>query len=171
MSDKHTQLKESLIRYLGLNKKPYNIFYAKVRSVQDYTCGIEVSDIELSGVSLCATINESKNNLIIKPKIGSDVLVADLSGGEFRTLVVIQYTEVESISLNGGKLGGLIKIQELTDKINELVDWCKNHTHSNASFTGTISNAPATGTLTIPKSMNPLNELNKADYEDTKILH
>lgn len=166
MSDKHTQLKESLIRYLGLNKKPYNIFFAKVRSVQDYTCGIEVSDIEITGVSLCATINESKNNLIIKPKIGSDVLVADLSGGEFRTLVVIQYTEVESISLNGGKLGGLINIEELTDKINKLIDAFNNHTHL-VNTTGTA--ASQSGMAEVITA--PFSSLNKADYEDTKILH
>lgn len=166
MSDKHTQLKESLIRYLGLNKKPYNIFFAKVRSVQDYTCGIEVSDIELTGVSLCATINENKNNLIIKPKIGSDVLVADLSGGEFRTLVVIQYTEVESISLNGGKLGGLINIEGLTDKINKLIDAFNNHTHL-VKTTGTA--AAQSGMAEVITA--PFSSLNKADYEDTKILH
>lgn len=166
MSDKHTQLKESLIRYLGLNKKPYNIFFAKVRSVQDYTCGIEVSDIELSGVSLCATINESKNNLIIKPKIGSDVLVADLSGGEFRTLVVIQYTEVESISINGGKLGGLINIEELTDKINKLIDSFNKHTHQVATTGTAAAQSGTAAAITVPFS-----SLNKADYEDTKILH
>lgn len=166
MSDKHTQLKDALTKYLGLDKKPYNIFFAKVKSVQDHTCGIKVSDIELTGVSLCATINESKNNLIIKPKIGSDVLVADLSGGEFRSLVVIQYTEVESISINGGKLGGLINIEELTDKINKLIDTFNNHTHL-VKTTGTAANQSGTAAVIT----SPFSSLNKADYEDTKILH
>jgi hypothetical protein len=88
-----------------------------------------------------------------------------------RDLFIVKYSEVDTITINGGKLGGLIKIEELTKKINDLVSWCKNHTHSNANFSGTISGNAAEGTLTIPAPIEAPTELKVEDYEDKKILH
>lgn len=81
------------------------------------------------------------------------------------------YVKGGLIKFNGGENGGLVKIQELTDKINELVEWCKNHTHANATFAGTIGGATASGNLTVPAPSEPPKEMNKDDYENTKITH
>lgn len=108
--------------------------------------------------------------LIIKPKIGTDCIIGILDGEESITFL-IDAKEVEEIIINEGKNGGLIKIQELTDKINELVDWCKNHTHTNASFSGTIGGVSATGAITVPTPIEAPKELNKSDFEDENIKH
>ena len=67
--------------------------------------------------------------------------------------------ESGSITINGGKLGGMVNIGDLTSKINELVQSFNNHTH--------------TGNMGSPTStpMAQAKTFNKSDYEDTKIKH
>ena len=45
-------------------------------------------------------------------------------------LVVVAVDVAESITINGGKLGGLINIEALTAKLNELVRVFNSHTHT-----------------------------------------
>lgn len=106
----------------------------------------------------------------IKPKVETDCIIGILEGEECVTFL-IDAMEVEEIIINEGKNGGLIKIQELTDKVNELVDWCKNHTHTNASFSGTIGSTAVTGAITVPAPIEAPKELNKSDFEDENIKH
>lgn len=175
MSDKHRQLKESLRQYLGLNKRSDSMFFAKVESVQESTCSVEFAGMEITGVSLCATIDNNVNNLIIRPKIGSDVLIADLSGGDLRVLVVIQYTEIDNISINGGKLGGLIKIEELVKRITQIEDKLKNHQHAYIPYPGGSPGGPVATTSArqaIPPDLTlEFENTKREDIEDTKILH
>ena len=80
----------------------------------------------------------------------------------------------DGVVMNGGSFGGLIKIQELTDKVNELVDKFNNHTHTvdagialtAGSYSG-VTTAPGSAQSPTGKAM----KLNKADYEDEKVKH
>jgi len=163
------------------------ILPARVKSVSETTCTVCIDDLEITDVRLRAVINSEAEQLLIKPKVESYVLIADLSGGSFRDFAVISYSEVEEISLkidsqtlvankdgfvfNGGKNGGIAMVKELTEKINELVKWCSNHTHSNATFSGTISGNPATGTLTVPQPAQSPTKLEKSQYENISVKH
>ena len=80
-------------------------------------------------------------------------------------LVVLVVDQAESITINGGKLGGLINIAALTDKINELVDRFNSHTHQ---LTGV---QPGSGSVTAPAPIVKADKFNKNDYEDNKITH
>jgi hypothetical protein len=73
-------------------------------------------------------------------------------------LVVVAVDVAESITINGGKLGGLINIEALTSKLNELVRVFNSHTH-------TAPNGPTTPPTTTA------NQLQRKDYEDEKIKH
>lgn len=95
--------------------------------------------------------------MLVTPKAGSAVIVGSLSG-DLTQLVVLAIDHAESITINGGKLGGLVNVEQLTQKINELVQAFNAHTHQ--GFHG-----PTGPPL---KTAQPLN---RSDYEDTKIKH
>jgi hypothetical protein len=105
------------------------IFSAQVEKVEGKTCSVLLDELSITDVRLKAVINDNDEQLFVKPKVGSYVLVADLSGGEFRQLAVIAYSEIESINikigettmdinqdgiiLNGGKLKGVVKVDNM----------------------------------------------------------
>lgn len=79
----------------------------------------------------------------------------------------------DKIVFNRGDNLGFVKVMELTDKINALVDSFNNHTHSGVitAVSGGSGN-PAVGTpgnTQIP--ISPAHKLNKKDYENDKITH
>lgn len=170
------------IRQMGGNTSAI-LFLATVKEVKDAACTIMLEDLELTDVRLRSVLNSEDNKILITPKKNSIVLVADLSHGEMRELVVVQYSEVEKmeicigestievsdgdITINGGENNGLVKIAELTNKLNELVNVFNNHTHS---VTGNDSlGAPIVANAMITTSTAP--PFAKDDYEDTKVTH
>jgi hypothetical protein len=80
----------------------------------------------------------------------------------------------DGIVLNGGDLGGLIKIQELTDKINTLIDTFNKHTHMIPSGTfliGAQAGVPNPAPVSVQKTTDIANDFNKGDYENEKVKH
>lgn len=148
----------------------------EVESIQGETCTITTGSLSLSDVRLCAVANDNASNLLITPKIGSSVIVADLSGGDLRELVVVAFSQTDTITVNGGELGGLVKIVELTDKLNALKDTVNSlvqayntHTHQVAT-TGTA--AAQSGTAApVTATAQQASAFVKDDYEDIKIKH
>ena len=141
-------------------------FTAEVVKVTGDTCTVKSDDFEMSDVAICAIGGASGNSLVVVPKVGSTVLVADLSDGTRRDMCIVKYTDVESITINGGSLGGLVKIQELTNKLNTLVNTFNSHTHV---FKGAVSGEACSGTT--DPIVAQANSFSKSDYEDTKIKH
>lgn len=166
------------------------IFPAIVKQVDGATCTITIGNLDISDVRLRAVVNNQQDQLLMTPKQQSQVLVADMSGGELRELVVIAYSEIETLNLtigqtslkaedgqitiNGGYNNGLVKIKELTDKLNNLakeINAIKNkfnaHTHSveTTAPVGTWITKPTTN------SAADVSGFNKTDYEDTNIKH
>lgn len=154
--------------------------------IEDKIDTVDIEDLnEVCYLDVRKIATQDSKGLIPKLKKGSYVIVSRLSNSD--ELYISMMSEIEgfdveiegqtlSISKDGfifnkGENGGLIKIQELTDKVNELVDWCTNHTHSNAAFSGTIGGATAVGALTVPAPIAPPQKLNKSDFENNKIKH
>ena len=141
-----------------------------VRAVDGITCSVEIGDATLEGIRLRASLTDKDRQILVVPKVGSAVTLGSLSG-DYNDMVVLQVDEVESITVNGGKLGGLVNIADLTEKINSLVDAFNKHTHTLATGAvqtpGGVNPAP----IVVPAIMNKAARLNKADYEDTKITH
>lgn len=149
------------------------LFSAEVKSVNGDICTLKIGALELTDVRLRAIAGSSDNRLLITPKQGSQVIAADLSGGDYRDLLVLAYSEIETINLRIGQTvlkvedgavtfnegnQGLVKIQELTDKLNDLITTFNTHTHT-TSF----------GPSGSPESS--ASSFNKNDYEDTKVKH
>ena len=163
--DNYSQIRRALQDICKTDIKGY-VFTAEVEGVSGQTCSVRVGDMRLTDVRLCSVDDGNSNNLVIRPKDNSQVLVMDMSEGQMRDLTVIKVSEVESITINGGKVGGLIKIVELTNKLNTLINTFNSHTHQ-VSTTGSAS---AQSGLASPTTTT-MQSLNKNDYEDEKIRH
>lgn len=180
MATEARQINE-LIRNICSREDTRSLFFpGEVKKVYDVYCDIEVLGMTITQVPLCANPKPIVGQLIIKPKEGSIVLLADRSGGGMSTLSIIAYSAIESIEfdaaniiINGGENSGLIKIDALTKQLNDLCDWCKGHKHPDVivSVTGG-GGSPAVGV--IGNSGAPVVEppkFNKDDYENTAIKH
>lgn len=126
------------------------------------------------------------NGLVLFPKVGSFVVVGLKDG--FDTGVVLLTDELESLEakfneqtlkmteegiiLNGGAFGGLIKIEELTKKINTLEDdlnklkqvfsaWAPVSNDGGGALKGAISSWAG----------QQIVKTQKSDYENEKVKH
>lgn len=162
--DQYRRLRDNLMQMMG-SGKDITIWQGIVKSVEGTTCTVTFGTLDVEGVRLRASLAENESHLLIVPKVGTAVVVGSLSN-DLSLLVVLAVDEVESITINGGKLGGLINIESLTQKINELVRTFNNHTHQ-VSTTGSATAQTGTAAAVTSKA----SELNKSDYEDTKVTH
>ena len=162
--DQYRRLCDNLMQMMGAGKE-ITIWQGIVKSVEGTTCTVTFGTLDVEGVRLRASLAENESHLLIVPKVGTAVVVGSLSN-DLSLLVVLAVDEVESITINGGKLGGLINIESLTQKINELVRTFNNHTHQ-VSTTGSATAQTGTAAAVTSKA----SELNKSDYEDTKVTH
>ena len=137
---------------------------AKVLSVDGAACkvsrvrdGMVIDRVRLNAIST------ADKGIVVTPKTGTYVLVSRL--GEVNWFVTL-CGEVEKISIdaeadiviNGGSLGGLVKIEDLIGSINHMVETFNNHTHTVAE--------------TLAKQVEiPMQRLNRNDIENTHIKH
>lgn len=128
-----------------------------VRKVDGVLCDVELDNITVPDVRLRASEAAESGQLLITPAIGSAVIVGSLSG-DLTQLVVLAVDRAESIVINGGKLGGLINIEPLTQKMNDLIQAINSHTHQG-------THGP-TG-----PPLQPVKQFNRGDYEDSNIKH
>jgi hypothetical protein len=170
----------SLIRDIaGKSDKGRLFFNAKVLSVNGDKCDVLYFDLTLTDVRLASVVDTNPNKLIIKPKVDSIVLIADLSMGELRDLIVIGWSEVDSILFGTQTDGGVVKITPLISDLNII----KTRINDVVTALNTISSvlapvsAPVTGTAVasaisgaITAILSPLQESNKNVLEGDKII-
>lgn len=173
--------------------------YAVVKSVEQdkRTCNVTIDDAEFTDVLLYSVENVDLKGFVMIPKVDSTVLVSRIGGSN--ELYVSMFSEVDKVLLtigdkvsmqiteetvevdaekivfNGGHNKGLVKIEELTDKINALVDAFNSHTHKLMSGTVVVSGSPTSQTnpapIEVPAITAKTQKLNKTDYENEKITH
>lgn len=147
----------------------YPVMSGVVRDVdaEGGTCDVELS-VDDEGQAtpgiITNVVTDNMEGLTMVPVIGSQVWVAEIDGpgkwglvkcSELQTVVVkiggTAELEVTSgtVVLNGGSNGGLVKVQELVDKINRLeskvnglVTKYNSHVHVLTLSTGTGTAAP-----------------------------
>lgn len=175
------ELREGLRRTAGAYA-PDSSVIAQVDSVNEDECtcvlvdndGQEFFDVRLQPVT-------GKNKYFLQiPKKKSFVLAVRIEGSDDWMIVACEEVEKvqlivgsseviiteNDILLNGGELGGLIKISELTAKLNDLVNTFNTHTHPVVT-TGTA--AAQTGTAAA--TQNVAQRFNQSDFEDTTVKH
>lgn len=150
-------------RLTAIGGKDITIYQGIVKKVHGCLCDVEIGRIVIPGVRLRASETEDQGAMLLTPKIGTAVTVGSLSG-DLSQLVVLQVDHIESIVINGGKLGGLINIEALTDKINELIQAFNNHTHQ-------VTVSHPGGTFTTVQPASTASTLDRKDIEDVSIKH
>ena len=98
-----------------------NIIICTVVSVDGVTCvcqPIDTGQAEITGVRLVSESNTT--NFLITPSVDSIVGVLAFSDLETTDYMVVLFSEIDTINIRGDQYGGLVKVQELVDKINAL---------------------------------------------------
>lgn len=171
-------------------------FLATVAAVDESarTCTVTIDDQPYTDVRLYAVENADLKGVCMIPAVGSAVLVSRIGGSnelfvamfsaidrvvitteKVRAVISTDKVEVDcdEIVFNGGDNKGLIKIEKLTTKINELVDSFNKHVHSGVIIgVSGGSGAPAVGApgnSAVPTAAAA--KLNRSDYENEKITH
>jgi hypothetical protein len=100
--DKASQIRAELRKIVGADRPTFDFLPMEVKSVKGDLCVCLLDDLEIPDVRLVAIPDGSADGLLITPKAGSIVMVADLSTGTLRDLMVVQYTEIESVRFHQG---------------------------------------------------------------------
>ncbi len=103
------------------------------------------------------------DGFIVIPVIGSLIYVL---GSKYTLPFVLMYSDIETYSIKGDEFGGLVRVIELTQKLNALEAKVNdlilhNNTHTHAS-NGTPTTSLITGNLTPTK---------RTEIENTSISH
>lgn len=178
--DKSKEIKEAIKSIVGV---PGMMFVmGKVESVGDETCSVKIADrLVINDVRLNASADGNADNILIKPTVGSMVLMADLSGGELRSLVVISFSALESMTvkfegdvvIDEGKNEGLVKVVELTEKLNAIEEDINSLKQVfSASWVPVVYDGGASlKAASASWAAQPLKSTNKEDIENPKIKH
>lgn len=79
----------------------------------------------------------------------------------------------DGVVFNGGSLGGLIKVEDLTSKINELIDAFNNHTHTLPSAAVAVTGSPSAQSnpapITVPAITGKHAKVKRGDYENERV--
>ena len=92
------EIKELLKDIVGGNGLPLVI--GEVVSVESETCTVRVAGrVTVGDVRLNASADGNDGNILVKPVVGSIVLMSDLSGGDLRELVVTAWSEIDTVTV------------------------------------------------------------------------
>lgn len=183
-----------------LREASANAVYGIVRSVDERmrTCHVQVGGIVYEDVLLHALSRADSKGFCAVPTIGSTVIVSRLADSDSRRYVTmfsqidkVLFTVGDRVTMtcdgeqviidapkvvfNGGALGGLVKIEQLTAKINEVIDALNNHTHQilpgGVAVTGSASAQSNQTPVDIPAPTAPHPHIKRDEYEDKDITH
>ena len=142
---------------------------------EKWTIDIRDGGLEIYNVRLNAIAGEGETGLTIVPKVGSAVIYIPIDQS-LTTCYCMAFSEIDhivakEIKLNEGEYGGLIKINDLTEKLNSLVETVNQlkddfnaHTHICASPGGPSKTPDLPSTASAER-------FSVSDYEDTQIIH
>ncbi len=167
--DPYRELRELLAKIGG--GKATNLYQGVVTALSDITCEVSIDGLSIPDVRLRASTEVDGAQIIVRPAVGSVVIVGSLTG-DLDHLVVLSMDRAEEVIINGGKLGGLIKVQELTKKLNTIesevndlkqlfASWVPVKGDGGAVLRGLLGSW-AGKRLTLSR---------REDYEDTKVKH
>lgn len=170
MPNVYSEIKDKLQKLCHSNESA--LILAEVKQVDNTTCTVAIDDLELSDVRLRAVVNEEESGIVVTPKVGSMVMITDLSHGKMRDWAVIMYSEIDNITINGGKNGGLINIEDLVSHLNTLEDDINN---LKTAISGWVT-VPQDGGAALKTALSTwvgstITKTKTSDIEDDKITH
>lgn len=170
---------------------PLLVTVGKVSNIDESKriCDISIDeDITLSNCRLNAIIDSYENHLLIVPKDNSMVAFITV-GGKLTEPLIIAYSEIEKvlltigesdiliedgkIEMNGGNLGGLIKLQQLESNLDKLKKYVEDLATMASSAMAPM--AALDGGASVTTFNTNWGAMKAAfsfdDMEDTKITH
>lgn len=157
---------KQLIKAIAKSGNKDILFHAEIQDVKNNTCTIKEGNITYDNVYLLAAMYNGNDTLLIKPKIGSIVLVADTSEGDRRNMVILGYTAIDEIIIHGGKNGG-------APISSKLAEWMNNVANDLATLQQLLLTSPIAGNGApaaiqfVPKTQS----IKANDIENTNIKH
>lgn len=114
----------------------------------------------------CKLMAQVGDGILLIPAIGSDVLIGYFT---YENAYVLMYSDLDTIGLKGSELGGLVKVIELTQKLNNLENKVNtiianfnSHIHSGVTTGPGVSGitaTPVTGTI-VPTTRTEIENAN-----------
>lgn len=154
------QINEAVQRLSGtFMQDAVSLFIASVDSVDEDTKTCTVTPINTNTTTPYPEVMlsaENNDGILIVPAIDSTVIVAVSKRG---VAYVCMYSDIDKITIitsaetkfiseatqfNDGSFGGLVKIQELVDKINRLENAFNTHVHSGVTAGSASTLQPST---------------------------
>lgn len=129
--DRYRELAERLRGIQDYGHRDVLLTQGTVESVHGVTCDVRIGGIVVPDVRLKASETADSGRMLVVPAVGSAVIAGSLTG-DLSQLVVLHVDRVERIEINGGRLGGLVNIGELTSRLNALVEAFNTHTHTSS---------------------------------------
>ena len=86
---------------------------------------MQIDGLDVPDVRLRASTTDEDSELILIPAVGSAVIVGALSD-DFGQLTLLSMDKVDTITIHGGKQGGLVLAPSLVKKLNALEDDINN---------------------------------------------
>lgn len=176
------EIMQDFFRVFMSNEQLYGSI-GTVKSVKspDKTCVVEIvnggtyDEIKLQQVS-------NNSGFFIVPSVGSVVLVEWNNNTDG---YVALHSEIDEIIFQDGLNGGLIKVTDLTAKlnslvieVNQLISDFKNHQHAYIPYPGGVAGAPVATTwnlASVPPAPQPTTpdatDFDKNDYENKNFKH
>ena len=168
--DRYRELGDHL-RKIGSGGRSITIYQGIVNSVDGNLCEVQIGSMAIPGVRLRASESADEGEMLVTPKVGSAVTLGSLSG-DLSQLVVLQVDHIETIVINGGKLGGLINIEQLTAKLNAIEDDINSLKTAMSGWTPVAQDGGAALKASVSTwSGQPLSKSKRGDYEDEKVKH
>lgn len=191
---KHTEdnLQRLIEAVARRGQAPLLVTVGKVSNIDEdkRICDIAIDDdLTLNNCRLNAIIDSYDNRLLIVPKENSMVAFIAI-GGKLTEPLIIAYSEIEKvlltigesdiiiedgkIEMNGGDLGGLIKIEELKKNLDQLknyVEALNTAVSTGLSAVGESTAASGSAGKTAFTTAMAGKSINFQDMEDDKITH
>jgi len=148
------------------------MFDAEVNSVSmtDRTCEVTMIGGKSANTLTVRLMASADDGLLMKPTIGSTIVVMM---SEYTAPFVAKYSGVDSITMLGGDLKGLVKLDNVVTQLNNLEDFVKDlaqkynaHTHPYVGVSG-----PATTSPILPQDQETgvITKTQASDLENTNI--
>ena len=133
------------------------------------TCSVEIDGVVFADVRTSAVANANPLNIRIVPVIGSQVLIADMSGDR-TDMAAVAYSLIDSLSVNGGthtSVNGEVLSSQLAKaaaRIDRIID----------ALTNSATGSQDGGAAYKAGIVSALSNIDKEDYseiQDDKIKH
>ena len=151
--------------------KPTILYQGAVAEVADITCTVDIDGLSVPDVRLRASTEVDGAQILLRPAVGSVVIVGSLTG-DLDHLVVLSMDRAEEVIINGGSLGGIVKVKELTSKLNTFEREINDIKQLLSSWTPVPNDGGASLKAAVASwAGKQLTLTRREDYEDTKVKH